>query len=172
MESQRSWHWAKISPKGKEWIMHRLGRKNTPERENRKRPWTEKKKPWIVGFQNRKRRRQWQPTPVLLFGKFHGWRSPVGCSPCDREESDTTERLHFHFSLSYIGKGNVNPLQCSCVENPRDGGDWWAAIYRVAQSQTQLMQLSSSSSQTERGEGNGTPFQYSCLENPMDRGAW
>ena len=58
------------------------------------------------------------------------------------------------------------------MENPRDGGDWWAAIYRVAQSQTQLMQLSSSSSQTERGEGNGTPFQYSCLENPMDGGAW
>ena len=55
------------------------------------------------------RRRQWQPTPVLLPGKFHGWRSLVGCSPWGREESDTTERLHFHFSLSCIGEGNGNP---------------------------------------------------------------
>ena len=61
-------------------------------------------------------------------------------------ESDTTERLHFHFSLSCIGEGNGNPLQCSCLENPRDGGAWWAAIYGVAQSQTRLKQLSSSSS--------------------------
>ena len=59
---------------------------------------------------------------------------------------DTTERLHFHFSLSCIGEGNGNPLQCSCVENPRDGGARWAAIYGVAQSQTRLEQLSSSSS--------------------------
>ena len=80
----------------------------------------------------------WHPTPVLLPGKSHGWRSLVGCSPWDREESDTTERLHFHFSLSYIGKGNGNPLQCSCLENPRDGGAWWAAIYGVAQSRTRL----------------------------------
>ena len=59
-----------------------------------------------------------------------------------REESDTTERLHFHFSLSCIGEGNGNSLQCSCLENPRDGGAWWAAIYGVAQSQTWLKQLS------------------------------
>jgi len=71
------------------------------------------------------RRRQWHPTPVLLPGKSHGWRSLVGCSPWGREESDTTERLHFHFSLSCIGEGNGNPLQCSCLENPRDGGAWW-----------------------------------------------
>ena len=58
---------------------------------------------------------------------------------------DTTERLHFHFSLSCIGEGNGNPLQCSCLENPRDGGAWWAVIYGVEQSQTQLKQLSSSS---------------------------
>ena len=70
-------------------------------------------------------RRQWHPTPVLLPGKSHGWRSLVGCSPWGREESDTTERLHFHFSLSCIGEGNGNPLQCSCLENPRDGGAWW-----------------------------------------------
>ena len=68
------------------------------------------------------RRRQWHPTPVLLPGKSHGWRSLVGCSPWGREESDTTEWLHFHFSLSCIGEGNGNPLQCSCLENPRDGG--------------------------------------------------
>ena len=91
-------------------------------------------------------RRQWQPTPVLLPGKPHGWRSLVGCSPWGREESDTTERLHFHFSLSCIGEGNGDPLQCSCLENPRGGGAWWAAVYRVAQSQTRLKRLSSSSS--------------------------
>ena len=56
-----------------------------------------------------------------------------------------TERLHFHFSLSCIGEGNGNPLQCSCLENPRDGGAWWAAVYRVTQSRTRLKRLSSSS---------------------------
>ena len=82
------------------------------------------------------RRRQWHPTPVLLPGKSHGQRSLVGCSPWGRKESDTTERLHFHFSLSCIGEGNGNPLQCCCLENPRDGGAWWAAVYGVAQSRT------------------------------------
>ena len=56
-----------------------------------------------------------------------------------------TERLHFHFSLPCIGEGNGNPLQCSCLENPRDGRAWWAAVYGVAQSQIQLKRLSSSS---------------------------
>ena len=91
-------------------------------------------------------RRQWHPTPVLLLGKSHGRRSLVGCSPWGSEESDTTERLHFHFSLSCIGEGNGNPLQCSCLENPRDGRAWWAAVYGVAQNQTRLKQLSGSSS--------------------------
>ena len=91
-------------------------------------------------------RRQWHPTPVLLPGNSHGWRSPVGCSPWGLEESDTTEQLHFHFSLSCIGEGNGNPLQCSCLENPRDGGAWWAAVYGVTQSWTRLKRLSSSSS--------------------------
>ena len=91
-------------------------------------------------------RRQWHPTPVLLPGKSHGWRSLVGCSPWGCEESDTTEQLHFHFSLSCIGEGNGNPLQCFCLENPRDGGAWWAAIYGVPQSRTWLKWLSSSSS--------------------------
>ena len=73
-------------------------------------------------------RRKWHPTPVLLPGKSNGWRSLVGCGPWGHKESDTTERLCFHFSLSCIGEGNGNPLQCSCLENPRDGGAWWAAI--------------------------------------------
>ena len=91
-------------------------------------------------------RRQWHPTPVLLPGKSHGRRSLVGCSPWGHWESDMTEWLHFHFSLSCIGEGNGNPLQCSCLENPRDGGAWWAAVYGVAQSRTRLKRLSSSSS--------------------------
>ena len=73
------------------------------------------------------------------------WRSLGGCSPWGREESDTTERLHFHFSLCCIGEGNVSPLQCSCLEDPRDGGAWWAAIHGVAQGRTQLKRLSSRS---------------------------
>ena len=92
-------------------------------------------------------RRQWHPTPVLLPGKSHGWRSLVGCSPWGRKESGMTEWLHFHFSLSCIGEGNGNPLQCSCLENPRDKGSWWAAVYGVAQSRTRLKWLSSSSMQ-------------------------
>ena len=87
----------------------------------------------------------WHPTPVLLPGKYHGRRSLVGCSPWGREESDTTERLRVHFSLSCIREGNGNPLQCSCLENPRDGGGWWAAVYGVTQSRTRLKRLSSSS---------------------------
>ena len=93
-------------------------------------------------------RRRWRPTPILLPGKSHGWKSMEGCSPWGREESETTERLHFPFSLSCIGEGNGNPLQCSCLENPRDGGAWWASVYWVAQSQTQLKRLSSSSSRS------------------------
>ena len=89
------------------------------------------------------RRRWWHPTPVLLPGKSHGQRRLEGHSPWGRWGSDTTEQLHFHFSLSYTGKGNGNPLQCFCLENPRDGGAWWAAIYGVAQSQIRLKRLSS-----------------------------
>ena len=73
-------------------------------------------------------RRQWQPTPVLLPGKSHGWRNTVGWSPWGHEESDKTERLHIHFSLSCTGEGNGNAVQSSCMENPRDGGAWWAAV--------------------------------------------
>ena len=92
-------------------------------------------------------RRQWQSTPVHLPGKSHERRSLVGCSPWGRKELDRTEQPHFHFSLSCIGEGNGNPLQCSCLENPRDGGAWWAAVYvyGVTQSRTRLKWLSSSS---------------------------
>ena len=92
------------------------------------------------------RRRQWQPNAVLLPGKSHGQRSLVGSSPWGHKESDTTERLHFHFSLSCIGDGNGNPLQCSSLENPRDSEAQWAAVYGVSQSRTRLKRLSSSSS--------------------------
>ena len=78
------------------------------------------------------------PLQYLLLGKSHGQRSLLGCNPWGRSESDTTERLHFHFSLSCIGEGNGNPLQCSCLENPRDGGAWWAAVFGVTQSWTRL----------------------------------
>ena len=101
---------------------------------------------------------RWHPTPVLLPGKpldggarkaaVHGvaegwtWLS---------WGSDTTERLHFHFSLSCIGEGNGNPLQYSCLENPRDRGAWWAVVYGVAQSRTRLKWLSKA-----RSEGSFT----------------
>ena len=91
--------------------------------------------PGLISF---KYARQWRPTPVLLPGKSHGRKSLVGCSLWSRSESDTTERLHFHFSLSCVGKGNGKPLQYSCLENARDGGAWWAAISGVAQSRTRL----------------------------------
>ena len=86
---------------------------------------------------------------VFLPGKSHGQRSLVGCSPWGCEESDMTERLHFHFSLSCIGEGNSNPFQYSCLENLRDGGAWWAAVYGVTQSWILLKQLSRSSSSND-----------------------
>ena len=87
----------------------------------------------------------------------------LGCSPWGRWGSDKTEWLHFHFSLSCIGEGNGNPLQCSCLENPRDRGAYWAAVYGVAQSRTQLKQLSSSSS--SRMEAGNIPNELgvSCV---------
>ena len=78
------------------------------------------------------------PHSSTLAWKIHGQRSLLSYSPWGREESDTTERLHFQFSLACIGEGNGNPLQFSCLENPRDGGACWAAVYGVAQSWTQL----------------------------------
>ena len=81
-----------------------------------------------------------------LAWKIPWTEGPGGLQSMGHKESDTTERLHFHFSLSCIGEGNGNPLQCSCLENPRDGEAWWAAVYGVTQSWTGLMRLSSSSS--------------------------
>ena len=107
----------------------------------------------------------WHPTPVLLPGKSHGRRSLVGCSPWGLEESDTTERLHFHFSLSCIGEGNGNPLQGSCLENPRAGRVWWAAVYGVAQSQTRLRWLSRSSSGSSSEHSWGCTFMIGELLN-------
>ena len=117
--------------------IHGVANSDTTERLN----WTELNSILTSGESN------WQPTPVLLPGKSHGPRSLVGCSPWGRQESDTTERLHFHFSLSCIGEGNGNPLQYSCLENPRDCRALWveAAVYGVAQSRTRLKWFSSSS---------------------------
>ena len=100
---------------------------------------------WSLGWED-PLEKEWQPTPVFVPGKSHGQRNLVGCSPWGFKESDVTERLHCHFSLSCIGEGNGNPLQCLCLENPRDGGAWWAAVCGVAQSRTRLERLSSSSS--------------------------
>ena len=96
------------------------------------------------------------------------WKIPwteelVGCSPWGREESDMTERLHFHFSLSCIGEGNGNPLQCSYLENPRDGSAWWAAVYGVAQSRTRPKRLSSSNSIISQHFKNKSYSSNSCL---------
>ena len=107
-------------------------------------------------------RRRWHPIPVLLPGESHGQRSLVGCRPWGRKEWDTTERLNFHFSLSCIGEGNGNPLQCSCLENPRDGGAWWAAVYGVTQIWTRLKRLRSSSSSTCTFQSQ-TPYPYLLL---------
>ena len=106
-----------------------------------------------MGPQNHNWRGQWHPTPVLLPGKSHGQKSLA--SPWGREESDTTEGLRFQFSPSGIGEGNGNPLQCSCLENPRDGGAWWAAVFGVTQSWTRLKRLSSSSRTITLGKTTG-----------------
>ena len=76
--------------------------------------------------------KEMQPTPVFSPGESHGQRSLAGNSPRGRQESDTTERLHFHFSLSSIGEGNGNPLQYSCLGNPMDREAWWATVHEVA----------------------------------------
>ena len=100
----------------------------------------------ILGWGKSPREGKGNPTPVFLSGESHGQKSLVGYSPWGHKELDMTKWLHFHFSLSCIGEGNGNPLQCSCLENPRDTGAWWAAVYGVAQSRTWLKWLSSSSS--------------------------
>ena len=93
------------------------------------------------------------PHASALAWESQGWGNPGGCRPWGRTESDTAERLHSHFSLSYIGEGNGNTLQCSCLENPRDSGAWWAAVYGVAERWTQPKWLSSSNYKTAQVNG-------------------
>ena len=118
-------------------------------------------------------------TPALLPGKFHGRRSLVGCSPWGRRVGHNWV-IHFHFSLSCTGEGNGNPLQCSCLENTRDGRAWWAAVYGVAQSRTQLKWLSSISPLTEdtvfrtshffllQSHGWFKNMRFTTVNNPLD----
>ena len=97
------------------------------------------------------------------------WRAAIhGVTKSRTQLSNFT----FTFSLSCIGERNGNPLQCSCLENPRDGGAWWAAIYGVTRSRTRLSNFTFTFSLSCIGEGNGNPLQCSCLENPRDGGAW
>ena len=110
------------------------------------------------------------PHSSISPGKSHGERSLVGYSPWGREESDTTEGLYFHFSLSCIGEGNGNPLQCSCLENPYRQRSLASYSPRGRKESDMTKQLSIVVLYI--GEGDGTPLQYSCLENPMDGGAW
>ena len=88
------------------------------------------------------------PHSSTLAWKIPWMEEPGRLKTMGSRRVDTTEILDFHFSLSFIGEGNGNLLQCSCLENPRDAGAWWAAVYGVAQSRTRLKQLSSSSSNT------------------------
>ena len=94
------------------------------------------------------------PLQYSCLEKSHGWRCLVGYSPWGP----------FHFSLSCIGEGNCNPLQCSCLENPRDGGAWWAAVYGVAQSQTRLKRLSS---QKKKKNSQNWTLSFWLLQNSM-----
>ena len=87
-----------------------------------------------------------------LAWRIPGTEEPGRLQSMGSLQSDTIERLYFHFSLSCIGEGSGNPLQCSCLENPWDGGAWWAAVYGVAESRTRLKQLSSSSSSINQME--------------------
>ena len=127
--------------------------------------WTFVGKVMSLLFNMVSRRRKWQSTPALLPGKAHGQRSLIDYSPWGRKQSDTTERLHFHFLLSCIEEGNGNPLQCSCLENPRDGGASWAAVSGVSQSRTRLKQLSSSRQHIKKQRhyfANKGPSSQSC----------
>ena len=105
------------------------------------------------------------------------WKIPWTKEP-DRLQSmgslriSTTERLHFHFSLSCMGEGNGNPLQCSCLENPRDGGAWWAAVYEVEQSRTRLKRLSSKiCMMTPHQVGERTEWRENWMKCPLG-GQW
>ena len=115
-------------------------------------------------------RRKWQPTPVFLPGESRGQESLVDCRLWGRTESDTTQCLHFHYSLSRFGEGNGNPLQCSSLENPRDRGAWWASVSGVAQSRTRLKRRSSSSSSSifeiEKSQASNFVLFLNCFGYP------
>ena len=117
---------------------------------------------WLFTFMHW--RRKWQPTPAFLPGESQGQGSLVACHLWGRTESDTTEQLHFHFALLCSWEGNGNPLQCSCLENPRDRGAWWPAM--GSQSRTRMKQLSSNSSKQQEGKISVIffPFLYSNLK--------
>ena len=104
------------------------------------------------------------PHSSTLAWKIPWAEEPGGCSPWGRSESDTTERLHFHISLSCIGEGNGNPLQCSCLENPRDGGAWEAAVHGDTQSRTRMKRLRSSSSSSHSAKART----FSSSSGPTD----
>ena len=110
--------------------------------------------------------RGWAEKAMAPHSSTFAWKIPWTEEPGRLQsmgslELDTTERLHFHFSISCIGEGNGNPFQCSCLENPRDGEAWWAAIYGVAQSRTRLKQLSSSSS------SSSVQFSHSVMSDSL-----
>ena len=138
--SSGSWWWT-----GKPGMLQSLGWQRFVHDWANELNWTELSPLSIVEGYVFGQRRQWHSTPVLLPGKSHGRRSLVGCSPWGCKESDTTEQFPFHFLRSCIGEGNGNSFQCCCLENPSDGRAWWAAVYGVAQSQTWLKRLRSSS---------------------------
>ena len=103
----------------------------------------------ILIIANTKMEKAMAPHSSTLTWKIPWTEEPGRLQSMGSLESNTTEWLPFHFSLSCIGEGNGNPFQCSCLENPRDGEAWWAAVYGVAQSRTRLKRLSSSSSSSK-----------------------
>ena len=102
------------------------------------------------------------PHSSTLAWKIPWTEEPGGLQSMGLLEWDTTERLHFHFSLSCIGEGNGNPIQCSCLENPKDRGAWWAAVYGVAEIRTWLKRLSSSSSRANAVIGKEAVITHSA----------
>ena len=121
-------------------------------------------------------RRKWQSTPALLPGKSHGQRSLIGYSPWGRKESEdrksvVRESMEMDCG-SDSGRRRWHPLQHSCLENPTDGGAWWAAVHLGHEESDTIELLHFHFSLSYIGEGKGNPLQCSCLENPRDGGAW
>ena len=112
------------------------------------------------------------PHSSTLAWKIPWTEEPGGLQSMGSHRVSTTERLHFHFSLPCIGEGNGNPFQCSRLENPRDGGAWWVAVYRVAQSWTRLKRLSSSSSSSSSSSKKSPALRACRHPEHCDRGPW